>query len=69
MRIHVEFVSFSPDGKLLAAISSGQRLVVGDVATLKPIYESPEVLGTLLGEDTGRELRAPKILPCLWYAD
>ncbi|MFY9940954.1 MAG: TIR domain-containing protein [Desulfobacterales bacterium] len=49
MRTHVEVVSFSPDGKLLAAISSGQRLVVGDVATLDPIHESPEILDTLLG--------------------
>lgn len=49
MRTHVAVVSFSPDGKLLAAISSGQRLVVGDATTLEPMYESPEVLDFVLG--------------------
>ncbi|NIO79447.1 MAG: TIR domain-containing protein [Candidatus Aminicenantes bacterium] len=49
MRTHVAVVSFCPDGKLLAAISSGQRLVVGDAATLEPMYESPEVLDFVFG--------------------
>jgi WD40 repeat protein len=49
MRTHVAVVSFSPDGQLLAAISSGQRLVIGDAATLEPIYESPEVLDFVFG--------------------
>lgn len=49
MRTLVRVVSFSPDGQLLAAISSEQRLVVGDATTLEPMYESPEVLDFVLG--------------------
>jgi WD40 repeat protein len=47
MRTSVAVVSFSPDGRLLAAISWNQRMVVGDATTLEPMYESPEAMGAI----------------------
>ncbi|NLI83467.1 MAG: TIR domain-containing protein [Deltaproteobacteria bacterium] len=40
----VAVVSFSPDGRLLAAIADQQRMVIGDVKTLAPVYESPDIM-------------------------
>lgn len=42
----VDAVSFSPDGRYLAAFASGERLLIGDASTLKLRYESPKRLGS-----------------------